>query len=111
MMSIRTRRLGNKLASRGEAAWSELLDSANDLLDSIKEERGPAAERLRSKLGDTIDAATEHLDSFRNEASDVSQQALESTIRFVRRDPWRAVALGALIAVGVMVLASLSSDD
>jgi len=110
-MSTRTRRLGNKLASTGEATWSELLDSANELLDSIKDESGPAAERLRSKLGDTIDAASEQLESFRGDASEVGQQALESTLRFVRRDPWRAVALGALIAVGVMVVASLTSDD
>jgi ElaB/YqjD/DUF883 family membrane-anchored ribosome-binding protein len=110
-MATRTRRLGNKLASSGEAAWSELLDSANELLDSIRDESGPAAERLRSKLGDTIDAASEHLESLRDDASDVGQQALESTLRFVRRDPWRAIALGALIAVGVMIAANLASDD
>ncbi len=111
MMSTRTRRLGNKLASSGEEAWSELIDSANELLDSIRDESGPAAERLRSKLSDTIDAATEQLESFREDASDAGQQALETTLRFVRRDPWRAVALGALIAVGIMVVAGLSSDD
>lgn len=91
----------------------ELIDSAQELLDQLEGQQGEAVERLRARVTDTIDSTHSRLESFRRLAGTAARKGGRSAARFARRDPWRAVAIGALVALGVQLWlrSGHSSDD
>jgi len=89
----------------------ELIDSAEALLEELRDAKDPAVETLRAKLRRTVKSASSRLQSFRPDMSELTSQTVQSTMSFVRRDPWRAIALGALAVVALGILAHASGDE
>jgi ElaB/YqjD/DUF883 family membrane-anchored ribosome-binding protein len=71
-----------------------LIDSSEEVLESLKDQQGAAVDRLRERLSATMRVAQHRLSDL--DLPDTASAALESTVGFVRGNPWRAVALGAL---------------
>lgn len=65
--------------------------------------------QLREKLSDTINKTRDPLEEF--DAQEAASEAINTTVGFVRNDPGRAVAIGALALLTVTLLLRLSSDD
>ena len=89
----------------------ELIDSAEALLEELRDARDPAVETLRAKLRRTVKGASSRLQALRPDVSQLTSQTLEQTMSFVRRDPWRAIAIGALAVVALGILAHATADD
>jgi len=89
----------------------ELIDSAEALLEELRDAKDPAVETLRAKLRRTVKSASSRLQALRPDVGELTSQTLQHTMSFVRRDPWRALALGALAVVALGILAHVSGDE
>ncbi|MEP7242689.1 MAG: DUF883 family protein [Gammaproteobacteria bacterium] len=85
-----------------------LVDSAEALLEGISEQQGPAIDELRSRAKSTLNEARDRLAMLKPARDRLQSQTVRAAGRFIRRDPWRAVAVASLVvlAVGVFVLGS-----
>jgi len=90
---------GDNTASIGES-WQDLVESAQALLQTLQNEKGEAVENLREKLSATVKTASSRLESLRGRAGDIGQQAAKSTVRYVRDNPWKSVAIAAVVVLG-----------
>jgi ElaB/YqjD/DUF883 family membrane-anchored ribosome-binding protein len=87
----------------------EFIDSAEDLLEGLQDQQGVAVERLRAKVSATISSARERLAD--TDVSEMASEAYDNTVGFIRQDPWRAVAVGALAILAASLLIRAVSDD
>jgi ElaB/YqjD/DUF883 family membrane-anchored ribosome-binding protein len=104
----------NRAAALGEEIQDnleDLIESVEALLDDLKDQRGAAAEKLRTRAWATVKSARRRLADIRPEVGDLAARTLRGTAKFVRRNPWRAVAIGALIVVAVGVFANVGRED
>jgi ElaB/YqjD/DUF883 family membrane-anchored ribosome-binding protein len=81
-------------ATDAVSGMRSVIDSAEELLETLREEQGPAVERMREKVSATIENARDRLSEV--DVPELASGAIDSTVVFVRSDPWRAVAIGAL---------------
>src|ERR1700743_267158 len=107
MATKRAKQAKKKLA---DAAFGlqELIDSAEGLLENAKDLEGTAAEKLREKVSETVRSARARLSEL--DVPEMASDAVDSTVGFVREDPWRAVAIGALAMLAVSLLVRSSRD-
>jgi ElaB/YqjD/DUF883 family membrane-anchored ribosome-binding protein len=89
----------------------DLIESAEALLEELQDQQGAAAETLRARAWATIKSARSRLADMRPQVGDLATKTLRGTLKFVRRDPWRAVALGALLVLALGVLANAGDDE
>jgi ElaB/YqjD/DUF883 family membrane-anchored ribosome-binding protein len=89
----------------------ELIDSAQALLEELQDQQGPAVESLRARAAATLKSASRHLSRLRPGAEELASRTFRSTLGFIRRDPWRAIALGALAVVAIGILAHSGDSD
>ena len=82
----------------------QLIQSASELLESLDEERGEAIDGLRSRAARNIGNARHRLAALKPQVLDGAAQAARATAGFARRNPWSAVAVGALIVGSVALL-------
>lgn len=99
----RRARQANRAAASG---FQQLIDTAEEMLEDLKGQSGAAVEALREKVSATATSARERLADLGPQLSDAATDALESSATFVRNDPWRAVALGALAYIALSFLFS-----
>jgi ElaB/YqjD/DUF883 family membrane-anchored ribosome-binding protein len=102
------KRAENAVADSASGLQS-IIDSAEELLESVKDQQGALAAQLREKLSDAINKSRDRLDAF--DAQEAASEAIDTTVGFVRNDPWRSVAIGTLALLAVTLLLRLSSDD
>ena len=107
-MATKRARQAKKKVSDAAAGLQDLIDHADDLLDSIKDQPGAAAEKLREKVSDTVQSARSRLSQL--DLPEMASDAVDSTVSFLRNDPWRTVAIGALAVLAISLLVR-SSDD
>lgn len=104
----------NRAAAVGEDIQdnlADLIESVEALLEDLKDQRGTAADKLRTRAWATVKTARRRLSDLRPEVGDLAAKTMRGTAQFVRRDPWRAVAIGALVIVAAGVLASAARSD
>ncbi len=89
----------------------DLIESAEALLEELQDQQGAAAETLRARAWATIKSARRRLTDLRPQVGDLAAKTFRGTLTFVRRDPWRAVALGALLILALGVLAHGGGDE
>jgi len=89
----------------------DLIESAEALLGELKGQQGVVVENLRDRALSTINTARRRLADLQPEVQELATKTLKNTVTFVRSDPWRAVALGALLVVALGVLAYSGDDD
>jgi ElaB/YqjD/DUF883 family membrane-anchored ribosome-binding protein len=94
-----------KASAAAEQRLADLIRNTEARIRDLEGERGAAVEKLRARAAATLGDARRRLHT--TSPAGVTQHAgavLRGTGRFVRRNPWRAVALGALTIVAVGVL-------
>ena len=103
----RRARQANRTAASG---LQQLIDAAEEMLEDLRGQSGAAVEAMREKVSASAEAARERLAELGPQLSDAASDALESSKTFVRNDPWRAVALGALAYIALSFLFSGNDD-
>ena len=103
----RRARQANRAAASG---FQQLIDAAEEMLEDLKGQSGAAVEAMRERVSATAQSARERLTELGPQISDAASDALESSATFVRNDPWRAVALGALAYIALTFLFSGRED-
>jgi ElaB/YqjD/DUF883 family membrane-anchored ribosome-binding protein len=98
-------------AADAAAGLQDLIDSADGLLTDLQHQQGAAVQALREKVTTTIAAARRKLDELAPDIKAAAGETLDSAIGFVRRDPWRAVAIGALTLLAFSLLTRLGEED
>ena len=108
-MTSKRARQSKKKVSQAASGLQDLIDSAEDLLESMKEQQGAAAEKLREKIAATVEDARARLSQL--DVPEIASDAVDSTVGFLRSDPWRTVAIGALAVLAVSLLVRSGSND
>ena len=84
----------------------DIVDKAEELLDTIGTEGGEAARELRERVSDTVRTARKRLGKLDARTRKAARQAVETTDEYVHDNPWQAVAVGA--AAGIILGALLA---
>lgn len=108
MPTKRTKQAKKKVAD-ATSGLQDLIDSADDLLESLKDQPGAAAEKLRGKVSETVRSARALLSEL--DVPEVASEAVEATVGFLRSDPRRTVALGVLAVLAVFLVVRGSGDQ
>jgi ElaB/YqjD/DUF883 family membrane-anchored ribosome-binding protein len=90
----------------------ELIGSAESLLLELQDQKTAVADSLRKRAAATIKSARRRLAQLQPDVQELATKTYRGTVTFVRQDPWRAVALGALfaLAIGLLVRAGAGED-
>ncbi|HEX4268301.1 MAG TPA: hypothetical protein VHY36_10465 [Steroidobacteraceae bacterium] len=108
-MAKRRTKHANAAVADTATGLQDLIDSAEELLESLRDQQGAAVELLRAKVSATIGNARERIGEL--DVPVLASDAVEGTVAFLRSDPWRSVALGALAALAISLLFSHGSED
>ncbi|HEX5162505.1 MAG TPA: DUF883 family protein [Steroidobacteraceae bacterium] len=87
---------------------NRIVDQAEALLRSLGEQTGDAAEGVRERVNETLAQARARLAASSSEAEKVVNTLADRADDYVRRNPWQAVALAALLGGVVTFLLSKS---
>ena len=87
---------------------NRIVDQAEALLRSLSEDTGEAAEAVRERVSETLTQARARLAATAAEAEEAAVSIADKTDTFVRRHPWQAVAIAALLGGVVTFLIAKS---
>ena len=107
-MAKRTTRQARKAVAVSATGLQHVIDSAEELLGSLRDQQGAAVDQLRAKVSATVNNARGRLEEL--DIPELASDAVDSSVGFVRRDPWRSVAIGALTALAVTVAMRMGSE-
>ncbi len=95
------------------AELSRIISQAEDLLKSLGEEGGAAAEAVRARVVRTAQQARARIADASVRARAAATDAARATDRYVQDNPWKSIAYGAAAGAAVALLAGLlmRSDD
>lgn len=93
------------------AGLQDLIDSADELLQDLQDQQGAAVAALRDKVSQTVGTARRRLEQLAPDIKEAAGQSLDSAVGFVKRDPWRAVALGALTLLAFSLLTRMGDGE
>jgi ElaB/YqjD/DUF883 family membrane-anchored ribosome-binding protein len=108
-MSIQAKTFDNG-ARTSESTVNELnrvVAQAEELLRTLGEEGGAAAEAVRQRVVRTVSQAKARLADYGTRARVVAGDAAQATDRYVHDNPWRSIAVGAAAGAAVALVASL----
>lgn len=88
-----------------------LIESAGELLDSLNDQRGEAAEGLRSRASRNIHSAREGLASLKPQVIDSGTRAARTAVEAARNNPWATVAVGTLLVASIATILYASLSD
>jgi ElaB/YqjD/DUF883 family membrane-anchored ribosome-binding protein len=95
-----TKPTGSEPAPKADPVVDELnnvINQAEALLRSLGEETGVAAEAVRERVNETLQQAKARLAVTANEAEEAALTLVDRADDYVRRNPWQAVTLAALL--------------
>ena len=101
-MAKRTTKQARKAVADSATGLQHVIDSAEELLESLRDQQGAAVDQLRAKVSATVKDARDRLEEL--DIPELAADAVDRTVGFVRSDPWRSVAIGALAALAVTVV-------
>ena len=101
----------NAVSAEIESGLEELIAGAEALIDELRDQQGAAVDNLRSRAAATVRSARRRLAEMRPDVQELATRTARTTVAFVRSDPWRAVALGALAVLALGIFFSGGDDD
>ena len=107
-MSIQAKTIDNG-ARNPESTVVELnrvITQAEELLKTLGEEGGAAAEAVRQRVMRTVNQARVRLAETARRVRGAANEAARATDTYVHDNPWRSIAYGAAIGAAVAVLAT-----
>lgn len=108
-MSIQAKTFDNGARS-SESTVVELnrvVAQAEELLKTLGEEGGAAAEAVRQRVVRTLSQARARISEASTRARAAATDAAQATDRYVHDNPWRSIAVGAAAGAAVALVASL----
>ena len=92
---------------------TRIVSQAEDLLKTLGEEGGAAAEAVRQRVVRTVNQAKVKLADASTRARGAANDAAKVTDRYVHDNPWKAIAYGAAAGAVVAIVAAalLRSDE
>ena len=108
-MSIQAKTFDNG-ARNSESTVTELnrvVAQAEELLKTLGEEGGAAAEAVRQRVMRTVSQAKVRLADAGSRARVYANDAAQATDRYVHDNPWKSIAVGAAAGAAVAIVASL----
>jgi ElaB/YqjD/DUF883 family membrane-anchored ribosome-binding protein len=97
-------------ARNTEATVGELnrvITQAEELLKTLGEEGGAAAEAVRQRVLRTVSQAKVRLANAGTRVRGAASDAARATDSYVQENPWRAIAYGAAAGAALALIASL----
>ena len=76
---------------------NRIVDQAESLLRSLGEQGDEAADAVRGRVTQTLNQAKARLATTASEAEQVAVSLADRADDYVRRNPWQAVAIAALL--------------
>ena len=76
---------------------NRIVEQAETLLRSLGEQTGDAAEAVRERVSETLTQARARLVASASDAEQVANSLADRADEYVRRNPWQAVAVAALL--------------
>jgi ElaB/YqjD/DUF883 family membrane-anchored ribosome-binding protein len=107
-MTIQAKSFDN--GSRSESTVVELnrvVAQAEELLKTLGEEGGAAAEAVRQRVLRTVSQAKVRLADTAARAKVAATDAAQATDRYVHDNPWKSIAYGAAAGAAVALIASV----
>lgn len=89
------------------AELSRIVAQAEELLKTLGEEGGAAAEAVRQRVVRTVHQARARIADAGYRAKGAATDAARVTDRYVHDNPWKSVAYGAAAGAAVALIASL----
>ncbi len=86
---------------------NRIVTQAEELLKTLGEEGGAAAEAVRQRVMRTVNQAKVRLSDASQRARGAATDAAQATDRFVHDNPWKAIAYGAAAGAAVALIASM----
>lgn len=86
---------------------NRVVAQAEELLRTLGEEGGAAAEAVRQRVMRTVSQAKARVADYSTRARAAATDAAQATDRYVHENPWRSIAVGAAAGAAVAVVASL----
>jgi ElaB/YqjD/DUF883 family membrane-anchored ribosome-binding protein len=91
---------------------NRVITQAEELLKTLGEEGGAAAEAVRQRVLRTVSQAKVRLSEAGDRVRGAATDAAHTTDRYVHDNPWKAIAYGAAIgAAFALIAAALSRRD
>jgi len=92
---------------------NRVVTQAEELLKTLGEEGGAAAEAVRQRVLRTVNQAKVRLADASNRVRGAATDAARATDSYVQGNPWKSIAYGAAAGAAVALLATvlLRSDD
>jgi ElaB/YqjD/DUF883 family membrane-anchored ribosome-binding protein len=81
----------------GIAELNRIIDQAEALLRSLSEHSGDAAHEVRERVTETLNQAKARLAVTAGQAEEAAVTLVERADDYVRRNPWQAVTIAALL--------------
>ena len=85
---------------------NRVITQAEELLKTLAEEGGAAAEAVRQRVVRTVNQARVRLAETGQRVRGAATDAARATDTYVHDNPWRSIAYGAAIGAAVAVLAT-----
>jgi len=76
---------------------NRIVDQAETLLRSLGDQTGDAAEAVRERVSETLTQARARLVASASDAEKAATSLADRADEYVRRNPWQAVAVAALL--------------
>jgi ElaB/YqjD/DUF883 family membrane-anchored ribosome-binding protein len=83
---------------------NRIVAQAEELLKSLGEQTGEAADAVRERVTQTLNQAKAKLAATAVQAEEVAETLAQRTDRYVRANPWQSVAIAALLGGAVALL-------
>jgi len=81
----------------GIAELNNIVDQAEALLRSLSEHSGDAAAEVRERVTETLNQAKARLAVTASQAEEAAVSLVDRADDYVRRNPWQAVTIAALL--------------
>jgi len=88
---------GTDAPDSGIAELNRIVDQAEALLRSLSEHGGEAASEVRERVTETLNQAKARLAVTASEAEEAAVSLVDRADDYVRRNPWQAVTIAALL--------------
>lgn len=98
---------GTRNAESTVTELSRVVAQAEELLKTLGEEGGAAAEALRQRVVRTVRQARVRISDASDRAREAGLSAARATDDYVQENPWKSIAVGAAAGAAVALVASL----
>ena len=97
ILEINHKQAGAKPVDPAIEELNRIVDQAESLLRSLGDQSGEAAEAVRGRVTQTLNQAKSRLADAAGSAEEVAESLADRADDYVRKNPWQAVALAALL--------------